>query len=103
MPLAAFKDSLTADGPPPGTSPPVRALWWAAKGDWSRAHEVAQEHDALACAWVHGYLHRAEGDHGNAAYWYRRGGRTPGAAPPAPARGAHACPPSPRRPPPHRP
>jgi hypothetical protein len=23
-------------------------------------------------AWVHAYLHRAEGDLGNAAYWYRR-------------------------------
>jgi hypothetical protein len=26
-------------------------------------------------AWVHGYLHRKEGDEGNAGYWYRRAGR----------------------------
>ena len=27
-------------------------------------------------AWVHAYLHRKEGDLGNADYWYRRAGRT---------------------------
>jgi hypothetical protein len=27
-------------------------------------------------AWVHAYLHRKEGDAGNAAYWYRRAERT---------------------------
>lgn len=77
MALAAFKESLTADKPPPGASPPLAALWWAAKGDWSKAHEVAQEHDDRPCAWVHAYLHRIEGDHGNAAYWYRRAGQAP--------------------------
>jgi hypothetical protein len=25
---------------------------------------------------VHGYLHRVEGDEGNAAYWYRRAGKS---------------------------
>jgi hypothetical protein len=28
-------------------------------------------------AWVHAYLHRKEGDDGNAGYWYRRGGKPP--------------------------
>jgi hypothetical protein len=27
------------------------------------------------CAWVHAYLHRAEGDLDNARYWYRQAGR----------------------------
>ncbi|NJK57938.1 MAG: hypothetical protein HC939_19070 [Pleurocapsa sp. SU_5_0] len=27
-------------------------------------------------AWVHAYLHRVEGDLGNARYWYRRSGRS---------------------------
>ena len=31
-------------------------------------------HDETAC-WVHGYLHRKEGDFGNADYWYRRAGK----------------------------
>ena len=27
------------------------------------------------CAWVHAYLHRVEGDLGNAGYWYRQAGK----------------------------
>jgi hypothetical protein len=53
------------------------ALWWDAQGDWNRAHEVAQEIDDANGAWVHAYLHRKEGDEGNAGYWYRRAGKRP--------------------------
>jgi hypothetical protein len=28
-------------------------------------------------AWVHAYLHRVEGDLGNAKYWYAQAGETP--------------------------
>ena len=59
------------------------ALWCEARGDWERAHALAQaEPDERAGAWVHAYLHRVEGDAGNAAYWYARAGRR------APAQGA---------------
>ena len=51
------------------------ALWWDAKGDWEKAHEVAQDVAGVDGAWVHAYLHRKEGDLGNASYWYRRAGR----------------------------
>jgi hypothetical protein len=51
------------------------ALWWDARGDWEKAHEVAQEVAGADGAWVHAYLHRKEGDLGNAGYWYRRAGR----------------------------
>jgi hypothetical protein len=51
------------------------ALWWDAKGDWEKAHEVAQDVAGADGAWVHAYLHRKEGDLGNAGYWYRRAGR----------------------------
>ena len=51
------------------------ALWWDAKGDWGKAHEVAQDVAGADGAWVHAYLHRKEGDLGNAAYWYRRAGK----------------------------
>ena len=29
----------------------------------------------LDAAWVHAYLHRVEGDLGNAGYWYRQAGQ----------------------------
>ena len=51
------------------------ALWWDGQGDWVKAHEIAQEVPGADGAWVHAYLHRKEGDVGNAAYWYRRAGR----------------------------
>jgi hypothetical protein len=53
------------------------ALWHDARGDWDAAHRVAQDVDDEDGAWVHAYLHRKEGDDGNAAYWYRRAGRSP--------------------------
>ena len=51
------------------------ALWWDAKGDWNRAHEIAQDVTGADGAWVHAYLHRKEGDLSNAAYWYAQAGR----------------------------
>lgn len=51
------------------------ALWWDGKGDWKKAHEIAQDVPGVDGAWVHAYLHRKEGDVENAAYWYRRAGR----------------------------
>lgn len=71
MTLEDFKASLSHDAPP-DLAPPLRALWHDAKGDWQRAHAIAQEVDDAAGAWVHAYLHRKEGDAGNAAYWYDR-------------------------------
>ena len=50
----------------------IQALWWAKKGDWEMAHNIAQEVDSSNGSWVHAYLHRVEGDLGNAAYWYKR-------------------------------
>ena len=58
-----------------GFSGALLALWWDAKGDWKKAHEVAKDVAGTDGAWVHAYLHRKEGDVGNAAYWYRRAGR----------------------------
>jgi hypothetical protein len=33
--------------------------------------------DGADCAWVHAYLHRVEGDRGNARYWYGQARRDP--------------------------
>ena len=75
MDRAGFNSSLDASRPPAGLSPPLEALWWSAKGDWSKSHEVAQRHEDRDCAWVHAFLHRVEGNLANARYWYRRAGR----------------------------
>ena len=61
---------------PAGLTPPLRALWNDARGDWEAAHRIAQEGDSPDAAWVHAYLHRKEGDISNARYWYARAGRT---------------------------
>jgi hypothetical protein len=73
--FAAFRASLKADAPPLGASLALAALWFDAKGDWTQAHELAQADEGGDGDWVHGYLHRKEGDAGNAGYWYRRAGR----------------------------
>jgi hypothetical protein len=73
--VAAFKASLSAAAPASGLAPPLAALWWAAKGDWDAAHKLVQDEDTAEAAWVHAYLHRVEGDLGNAGYWYRQAGK----------------------------
>ena len=72
---AAFRASLTDTAPPQDISAPLTALWWAAKGDWDKAHAIAQDDASAEGSWVHAYLHRVEGDLGNASYWYRRAGQ----------------------------
>jgi hypothetical protein len=68
----AYNLTLSNDAPPPVLSGPRAALWWAKKGDWDRAHRLVQDETSADAAWVHGYLHRREGDLGNARYWYAR-------------------------------
>ena len=72
MTLQEFRNSLQNDVPPDGLSLALAGLWWDAKGDWTRAHESAQQDEGAAGSWVHAYLHRKEGDPSNAAYWYGR-------------------------------
>jgi hypothetical protein len=72
MTFAEFERSLGARTPPRGLAPVLAALWWARKGDWDKAHKIVMEKDGRDAAWVHAYLHRVEGDTGNAAYWYRQ-------------------------------
>jgi hypothetical protein len=56
-------------------SPLLLALWHDARGEWDKAHALAQDVDDASGAWVHAYLHRKEGDLSNAGYWYRRAGQ----------------------------
>jgi hypothetical protein len=82
MTPAAFKRSLSHAVPPKILGPALQGLWWARKGDWDNAHSVVMDEHSPDAAWVHAYLHRIEGDDGNASYWYRQAQRKP-------ATGAH--------------
>ena len=72
MNMAEFKTSLSGAAPAPHLDAPLAALWWAANGDWDQAHKIVQDDASAEAAWVHAYLHRVEGDLGNAGYWYRQ-------------------------------
>ena len=51
------------------------ALWHAMKNNWDRAHNIVQNINTDTASWIHAYLHRLEGDLGNANYWYNRSGK----------------------------
>ncbi|SLN48651.1 hypothetical protein ROJ8625_02375 [Roseivivax jejudonensis] len=53
----------------------IAALDALEQGDWTAAHDIAQDDPSPEGAWMHAHLHRIEGDEGNAAYWYSRAGR----------------------------
>jgi len=74
-PIDAFVLSLDLEEPPPLATAMLRAVWHGLRGDWDAAHELAQAQDDADGAWVHAWLHRIEGDLGNADYWYRRARR----------------------------
>jgi hypothetical protein len=73
--VAEFKAGVSGAVPAPGLDAPLAALWWAAKGNWDQAHKIVQDETTAEAAWVHAYLHRVEGDLGNAGYWYRQAGK----------------------------
>ncbi|NKI25956.1 hypothetical protein HCG49_05220 [Arenibacter sp. 6A1] len=70
-----FQDTLQADTPPSFWSEALRAMWYDLKGNWNASHNIAQDLHTMEGSWIHGYLHRQEGDKFNAGYWYRRAGR----------------------------
>ena len=74
MKLDEFRRSLQR-ATPPGATASLRALWFAAKGDWDKAHTLVMDATGEDAAWVHAYLHRVEGDLDNARYWYRQAKR----------------------------
>ncbi|MBC2600431.1 hypothetical protein [Puniceicoccus vermicola] len=61
----------------PSTKQWLEALSLADNGDWTEAHELVQAGNDPAAFWIHANLHREEGDHGNAGYWYQRAGQDP--------------------------
>lgn len=75
MTLEDFKSSLQDPAPPSSLPKTLVALWHDGKNDWETSHNVAQDIHTNDGSWIHAYLHRKEGDLGNAAYWYSRAGK----------------------------
>jgi len=75
MKFKEFNQSLDNPNPPAELNPYALAMWNDAKGDWEKAHKIVQDLPGPIAAWIHAYLHRKEGDAGNAGYWYRLAGR----------------------------
>jgi hypothetical protein len=68
---------LSRSEPPPGATPGMMALWHEMRGDWGAAHHCVTAASDADGMWVHAYLHRREGDLGNARYWYARAKKPP--------------------------
>ena len=82
MDAAALAESSRKDAAPPASlTAEQQVLWLARAGRWHEAHDACQDLPNPAGAGSHAWLHREEGDFGNAAYWYAR------AVKPVPARG----------------
>ncbi len=60
---------------PEGLSLTAKTLWLAKAGEWHAAHDLCQDLPDPDGAWIHAWLHREEGDYGNACYWYSRAGK----------------------------
>ncbi|HEY0055543.1 MAG TPA: hypothetical protein VGB63_09320 [Pedobacter sp.] len=76
MNYTEFITSLRDSIPHVGLSVYSQAMWFDAKGDWEKAHELVQDLNDKSAAHIHAYLHRKEGDLFNADYWYRRAGKS---------------------------
>lgn len=69
------QSALNDSSPPADLSPAQLALWLAKAGRWEDSHDLTNEIPDPTGAWIHAYLHRDEGDLGNASYWYHRAGK----------------------------
>jgi len=75
MNLSVFKETLSGSEPPQNVSVYLKTLWYDAKGEWDKAHKLIQDFEDRNASWIHAYLHRKEGDTGNADYWYSCAGK----------------------------
>ena len=75
MTFDEYLRSIDNAHPSPQLSETLRSLWWDKKGNWDKAHSIAQAIPTVQGSIVHAYLHREEGVIWNADYWYSRAGR----------------------------
>jgi hypothetical protein len=72
--MTAFRESLKNNEPSADLSSHARALWYAGKGNWNKAHDIVQDLPDDVASLIHAFLHRKEGDISNAKYWYAKAG-----------------------------
>ena len=53
----------------------LKALDLEKEGNWDQSHRLIQSYYTPEACWIHAYLHRVEGDFGNAGYWYNQAGK----------------------------
>ncbi len=53
---------------------PFLSGMWLLAGDIDRSHTISQDIGSAEGSFLHGIMHRREGDFGNAKYWFRRVG-----------------------------
>lgn len=53
----------------------AEALVWLRMGIIDRAHDLVQDAGSGIDAYIHGMIHRVEGDYWNAKYWFRSAGK----------------------------
>lgn len=68
--------SIDSKNSPDNFQDNLTSLWWDRKGDWDKAHFIAQNIFTTQGSAIHAYLHCEEGAMWNADYGYRRAGRT---------------------------
>lgn len=69
-----FPDATIVDG---DSAEACLAGLWLRANDLDTGHGICQASGSALNAYWHGIMHRREGDHGNADYWFRRAGATP--------------------------
>lgn len=76
MDAETLAQSATSEAKEPADLSDIeRSLWLAKAGYWDQAHDLCQKIPDPAGSWIHAWLHRKEGDYGNACYWYARAGK----------------------------
>lgn len=74
-PAELISSAISDAKPPIHLCPAAKALWYAKKGSWDEAHDIAQDIESPLGSWIHALLHLVEGDIGNASYWFAKAGR----------------------------
>jgi len=76
MTVAELAQSARTDSDVPADlSVAQKALWLVKAGRWDESHDLCEKVPGTGGSWIHAYLHREEGDLGNASYWYHRAGK----------------------------